>query len=70
LDRLQSIREYHRAIVNGDEVFIVGGFGEQYTEIWSKENNSYNIKLASPKVNDFRHYPELLLVDPNFCVKK
>ena len=29
LDRLQSSRQYHRAIINGDEVFIVGGFDEQ-----------------------------------------
>ena len=25
LDDLQSIRQYHRAIINGDKVYIVGG---------------------------------------------
>ena len=30
---------------------------------------SKNIKLADPKLNSYRYYPELALVDIDFCVK-
>ena len=29
LDDLQSVRQYHRAIVNGDKVYVIGGNGEK-----------------------------------------
>ena len=29
LDDLQSIRKDHSAIINGDKVYIIGGFGKQ-----------------------------------------
>ena len=33
------------------------------------EESSKNIKLADPKLNDYFDYPELILVDTQFCVK-
>ena len=41
----------------------------RYTEIWSLDGQSKNIKLADPQLTDYCYYPELLLVDTTFCVK-
>jgi len=41
----------------------------RYTEIWSNNEGSKNIKLAQPKLTDYVFYPELILVDTQFCVK-
>ena len=40
-----------------------------YTEIWSMDDGAKNIKLADPKLRVYANYPELALVDINFCVK-
>ena len=90
LDDLQSIRRGHRAIINGDKVYVVGGYWTRYisfskpiiqhkdfihldfrfyTEIWSDDKGSKSIKLADPKLDSYNYYPELVLVDTNFCVK-
>ena len=34
LDDLQSIRRYHRAIVNGDKIYVVGGYSDGGTPKW------------------------------------
>ena len=41
----------------------------RYTEIWSDDEGSKNIKLADPKLSGYSEYPELVLVDTNFCIK-
>ena len=41
----------------------------RYTEIWSDNEGSKNIKLAEPKLDTYWAYPELILVDTQFCVK-
>ena len=41
----------------------------RYTEIWSPDGQSKNIKLANPQLHGYSSYPELLLVDVKFCVK-
>ena len=33
LDDLQSARSNHRAIINGDKVYVVGGWGKQLVKI-------------------------------------
>ena len=40
----------------------------RYTEIWSDDEGSKNIKLADPKLNEYIYHPELILVDTQFCV--
>ena len=75
LEDLHYTRRNHRAIINGDKVYVVGGYGTvvvdafRYTEIWSFEENSLSIKLADPQLDEYWSYPELLLVDPSYCVK-
>ena len=41
----------------------------RYTEIWSNDEGSKNIKLADPKLDYYLYYPEMVLVDVNYCVK-
>ena len=41
----------------------------RYTEIWSDDGGSKTIKLVDPKLNGYYNYPELVLVDTQFCVK-
>ena len=69
LDDLQTARYAHRAIVNGNKVYVIGGIGIQYVEIWSFDGESKNIKLAEPILVGYNAHPELLLVDTSFCVK-
>ena len=42
------------------------------TEIWSldDEDDTVNMKIADPKLNNYRLYPELFIVDSDFCTKK
>ena len=40
----------------------------RYTEIWSDDEGSKSIKLADPKLENYRDYPELILVDTQFCI--
>ena len=68
LDDLQTGRYAHRAIVNGDKVYVIGGYGKQYVEIWSLDEESKNIKLAEPILDGYNGFPELFLVDTSFCV--
>ena len=42
------------------------------TEIWSLDGNDdhVNIQIAEPNLNNYRYYPEMFLVDSDFCTKK
>ena len=42
------------------------------TEIWSLDetDNTVYVKIAEPNLNDYRMYPELFIVDSDFCIKK
>ena len=42
------------------------------TEIWSLDgnDNTMNMKIAEPTLEDYAHYPELFIVDSDFCIKK
>ena len=41
----------------------------RYTEIWSDKNGTKNIQLAEPQLDNYYIYPELFLVNIDFCVK-
>ena len=41
----------------------------RYTEIWSNDGESKSIKLADPQLDNYYEYPELFLVDIDYCVK-
>jgi len=41
----------------------------RYTEIWSTDGQSKIIELAEPELSEYKWYPELILVDPQHCVK-
>ena len=42
------------------------------TEIWTLDetDNTVNVKIAEPNLNSYRFYPELFIVDSDFCTKK
>ena len=42
------------------------------TEIWSldKIDNTVSMKIAEPKLQGYSSFPELFIVDSNFCIKK
>ena len=42
------------------------------TEIWSLNENddTVNVKIAEPNLRDYQYYPELFIVDSDFCTKK
>ena len=41
------------------------------TEIWSLDENddTVNMKIAEPNLNNYDYYPELFMVDSDFCTK-
>ena len=39
----------------------------RYRETWSN-GDEFKYILTEPKLSDYYHYPELLLVDSNYCV--
>ena len=84
---LQNSRAWHRAIVNDDRVYVVGGSGTQYvslhkiltkvvffskTEIWSVDENddTVSMKIGNTTLTNYYWYPELFIVDSDFCTKK
>ena len=42
------------------------------TEIWSldENDNMVNLKIADPNLSDYSWFPELFIVNSDFCVKK
>ena len=42
------------------------------TEIWSldENDNTIHMKIADPNLKDYSLYPELFIVDSDFCTKK
>ena len=42
------------------------------TEIWSldENDNTINMKIADPNLKNYPFYPELFIVDSDFCTKK
>ena len=69
---LHSTRTAFRTIINNNKVYVIGGNPglDQSTEIWSLEDESFVIKLAEPRLTTYNGYPELWLVDRNFCINK
>ena len=51
-------------------VLLINLFSE--TEIWSLDENddTVNMKIAEPNLNNYYAYPELFIVDSDFCTKK
>ena len=42
------------------------------TEIWTLDENddTINMKIAEPTLDNYAYYPELFIVDSDFCTKK
>ena len=59
----------HSAIINGNNILVVGGQGTFSTEIWSMKENELYLHLTEPKLNNYYRYPELFLVDSDYCTR-
>ena len=42
------------------------------TEVWTLDENddTINMKIAEPTLDNYAYYPELFIVDSDFCTKK
>lgn len=71
LGDLVEKREGHRAISNGKSVLNIGGEDRKSTELWANVNGkTYSGLAGEPRLWDYYDYPELFLVDYNFCAQK
>ena len=52
--------------------YLIFTYSFSKTEIWSfdKNDDTVNIKMAEPDLDDYRYYPELQIVDSDFCTRK
>ena len=58
----------HSAIINGDNIVVVGDRGTKPTEMWSINEDEYSYaRRTSPILSLYINYPELLLVDSDYC---
>ena len=64
----QALCEYLKVILH---VYLVFNSKFSPTEIWSRdaEDDTINMKIAEPNLKDFYSYPELFIVDSDFCTK-
>ena len=66
---LKLPRDGHSAIVQGDEVLIIGGYSNGpnplQTEKWNL--NTGESTMIEPPLDSYAFYPELFLVYPGYC---
>ena len=60
-------RQGHGAIFNGDVFIVAGGEVEFKTEACSINYGEVNCVAQAPTLWRFQYYPEMFLVDENFC---
>ena len=65
---LNYARRGHGAIFNNEEIIVAGGNGHYKTESCSvKENGIVSCTAQAPTLKFYYEYPEMYLVDDNFC---
>ena len=72
-DRIYIVGGEGVLYVFSDQIFkIIHNIIFSKTEIWSHDenDNTFNMKFAEPNLNNYRYYPELFIVDSDFCTKK
>ena len=65
---LNYARYAHGAIFNGEWIIVAGGRGEQKTESCSvNQNGIVNCIEQAPTIKGYDTYPEMFLIDDEFC---
>ena len=65
---LNNARRGHGAIFNGDVVIVAGGFEDKKTEACTiVDDGSVTCIEQDPNLYDYCIYPEMFLVDDEFC---
>ena len=67
LGLLNSPRSSHNAIWLENRLIVVGGQGDLMTESCTIANNLTTCTDIAPILIQYRKYPELFIVDSNFC---
>ena len=67
LGLLNSARSSHNVIWLENRIIVVGGQGDLMTESCTIANNQTTCTDIGPSLKQYRKYPELFIVDSNFC---
>ena len=65
--RINNARFAHGAIVTEDQFLIIGGSREEVTERCYLVDDELNCTLQEPTLTEYRHWPELFLIDDDYC---
>lgn len=67
--RLNTARFGHGVIVTEDQFLVVGGASERRTErcYLIDSNDEMTCHSQEPTLQEYRHWPELLLIDEHLC---
>ena len=70
IEFMSSVEMEHCKTFHIKSALIIDLFSK--TEIWSLDENddTVNTKIAEPKLDEYSYYPELLIVDSDFCTRK
>ena len=65
---LSRARRDHSVIYDGTYMLVVGGFDNDFkTEKCTFTGNEVSCREQSPSLNQYQEYPELFLVQADFC---
>ena len=68
LGNLVTGRRDHGAIFDGTYFLVAGGYGDTYkTEKCSLTGSTMTCQQQEPELNGYEEYPELFLVQDDFC---
>ena len=68
LGNLVTGRHSHGAIFDGAHFIVIGGYRDAYTtEKCSLSGSTMTCKQQEPELNRYQEYPELFLVQDDFC---
>ena len=60
-------RSGNNAIYDGSSLIVIGGNGRYKTERCEISNGKVTCTAQTPELNNYVYYPELFLVQVNFC---
>ena len=64
---LNSSRNAHNALWTGSQFMVVGGGGDTAIELCDLINGKISCVDKQPIFSQYRRYPEMFLVDADFC---
>ena len=65
--KLKTGRNGHAVTFDGQDFLVIGGGGELYTEKCRLKFDELVCESQTPKLKSFYLYPELFMVESDFC---